>query len=338
MTNLILLTFILIFYVCSAFFSGTEIGIYRLSRFRLRLGVEQHKPFYKKLSHAVRDGQGLILSLLLGNNMVNYLATLFATWILMRLTHSEHRTEILTAVIITPTLFIFGEIIPKSVFFYRTDMLVGMLAPVIWGTWRIFTASGIIRFLRWLLRLFSKILGVPVDTTAAVDVTQRSQVRQLLQETRDEGLLSSLQKDMMQRLANIPEVSIGSILVPIPKVEMAELHSGRRELLQILARCPHRRIPVYEKDRNNILGCVDIEQTLTTENKFTDLRAFLIPVVRLNVSTSVLDAISILRKGNHSIAAVTADSPDGRPETKKILGILTLKDLVEELTGELTAH
>ncbi len=74
------------------------------------------------------------------------------------------------------------------------------------------------------------------------------------------------------------------------------------------------------------------------ENEFADLRAFLVPVVRLNVSASVLDAISILRKGNHCIAAVTVDSPDGRPETKKVLGILTLKDLVEELTGELTAH
>ena len=337
MTNLILLILVIALYICSAFFAGAETGIYRLSRFRLRLGVEQHKPFYKRLSKAVDDGQGLILSLLLGTNLVHYLATSFTAWMLLRLTQSENLTEFYTTAIVAPTLFIFGEIIPKSVFFYRADTLVGMLAPVVWGTWRIFTASGAIRFLRWLLRLFSKILGVPVDTVAAVDVTQRSQVRQLLQETRDEGLLSSLQKDMMQRLANIPEVSIGSILVPIPKVEMAELHSGRQELLQILARCPHRRIPVYEKDRNNILGCIDIEQTLTMENEFTDLRAFLVPVVRLNVSASVLDAISILRKGNHYIAAVTADSPTPS-ESKKILGILTLKDLVEELTGELTAR
>jgi putative hemolysin len=338
MTNLILLIFIFFLYICSAFFSGAETSIYRLSRFRLRLGVEQHKPFYKKLSRAVDDGQGLILSLLLGNNMVNYLATTFAAWISLQLTQSENLAEFYTTVIVTPTLFLFGEIIPKSISFYRADALVGTLAPAIWATWRIFTASGIIRFLRWLLRRLSKILGMSVDTAAAVDVTQRSQVRQLLQETREEGLLSSLQKDMMQRLANIPEVSIGTILVPIPKVEMAELHSGRQELLRILARCPHRHIPVYEKDRNNILGCIDIEQTLTMENEFTDLRAFLIPVVRLNVSTSVLDAISILRKGNHCIAAVTADSQKTSSESKKILGILTLKDLVEELTGELTAH
>jgi CBS domain containing-hemolysin-like protein len=143
---------------------------------------------------------------------------------------------------------------------------------------------------------------------------------------------------MMQRLANIPEVSIGTILVPLAKVDMAEIHSGRQDLMQILARCPHRRIPVYEKDRNNLLGYIEIDNVLVMENDFTDLKAFLLPLFRLNVSASILDAISILRKGNHCIAAVTADSPKAPTESKKILGILTLKDLVEELTGELTPH
>jgi putative hemolysin len=336
MTNLLLLIVIAFLYVCSAFFSGSETGIYRLSRFRLRLGVEQHRPFYRQLSLAVKDGQGLILSLLLGNNLVNYLATSFTTWILLRLLQDESLVEFYTTAIIAPSLFIFGEIVPKSVFFYRADTFVGALAPAIWGTWRIFTVSGTIRFIRWLLRLFSRILGVSVDTVAAVDVTKRSQVRQLLAETQEEGHLSSLQKDMMKRLANIPEVSIGSILTPIQKVEMAEVNSSRDELLQILARCSHRQIPIYEKERNNILGCMDIEQFLAAGKSETNLRGFLVPIYRLRVSSSVLEAISLLRKGNHPIAAVVADSSLG--ETKKILGILTLKDLVEELTGELTGH
>ena len=338
MTNLSLMIIIVALYACSAFFSGTETGVYRLSRFRLRLGVEQHRPFYKKLSQAVEDGQGLILSLLLGNNLVNYLATMLTTWLLLRLLENKNMAELYTAAIITPTLFIFGEIIPKSVFFYRADALMGFLAPAVWGTWRILTASRAIRLLRWLLGLFSRILGLSVDTAAAVDVTQRSQVRQLLQETREEGLLSSLQKDIIQRLGNIPEVAVRTIVVPIQKTEMAEVNGTRQELLQILARCPHRRIPVYEKDRNNILGYVDIERALAAENELTSLRTFLSPIARLGASASVLDAISILRKGSHRIAVVVADRPAGLFETRKVLGVLTLKDLVEELTGELTGH
>jgi CBS domain containing-hemolysin-like protein len=338
MTILILLILVPVLYLCSAFFSGAETGFYRLSRFRLRLGVEQHRPFYKQLSHAVKDGQGLILSLLLGNNLVNYLATTFTAWILLGLLQDESLVEFLTTAMIAPSLFIFGEIIPKSVFFYRADVFMGAMAPAIWGTWRIFTASGAIRFLRWLLQIFSKLLGVSVDTAAAVDVTQRSQVRQLLAETREEGRLSSMQKDMMQRLANIPEVSTGSIMTPIHKVEMIEVASSRNDLMQVLARCSYRRIFVYQKDRNNILGYVDIEQFLVNPSESADIKKSITPLFRLNVSSSVLDAISLLRKGQHPIAAVTADSASDGRESRKILGILTLKDLVEELTGELAGY
>jgi CBS domain containing-hemolysin-like protein len=338
MTTLILILIILLLYICSAFFSGTETGIYRLSRFRLRLGVEQHRPFYKQLSHAVKDGQGLILSLLLGNNLVNYLATSFTAWMLLRVLQDERLVEFYTTAIIAPTLFVFGEIIPKSVFFYRADAFIGPLAPAIWGVWRIFTASGAIVFLRWLLRQISWLLGVSVDTAAAVDITQRSQVRQLLADTQEEGQLSRLQKDMMKRLANIPEVSTGAILIPIHKVEMAEVQDSRQDLMQILARCSHRRIPIYEKDKNNILGYVDIERILADCVDRPDIKKAILPLFRLSASASVLDAISLLRRGNHPIAAVVADSSSASAESKKVLGILTLKDLVEELTGELTGH
>jgi CBS domain containing-hemolysin-like protein len=335
MTNLILILIIFLLYLCSAFFSGTETGIYRLSRFRLRLGVEQHRPFYKQLSQAVKDGQGLIMSLLLGNNLVNYLATSFTTLALLRVLQDEGLVEFYTTAIIAPTLFIFGEIIPKSVFFYRADAFIGPLAPAIWGVWRIFTASGAIAFLRWLLRQISRLLGVSVDTAAAVDVTQRSQVRQLITETQEEGQLSTLQKDMMKRLANIPDVSAGSILIPIHTVEMVEVSGSRQDLLGVLARCPHQRILVYEKDKNNIIGYVDLESVLADG---LDLKRSIKSLFRLNASVSVLEAISLLRKENHPIAAVVADSSSANPPGKKVLGILTLKDLVEELTGELTRH
>jgi CBS domain containing-hemolysin-like protein len=174
-----------------------------------------------------------------------------------------------------------------------------------------------------------------VDTAAAVDVTQRSQVRQLITVTQEEGQLSTLQKDMMKRLANIPDVSAGSILIPIHTVEMVEVSGSRQDLLGVLARCPHQRILVYEKDKNNIIGYVDLESVLADG---LDLKRSIKSLFRLNASVSVLEAISLLRKENHPIAAVVADSSSANPPGKKVLGILTLKDLVEELTGELTRH
>ncbi len=338
MTEIALLLFVIVMFLCSAFFSGVETGIYRLSRFRLRLGVEQGRAFYKQLSTAIADGQGLILSLLLGNNIVNYLATSGLTWWLLSYLKDENLAEFYTTIIMTPTLFIFGEILPKSVFFYRADSLIRPLAPAIWGIWRLCTLSGAVQLMRLLFRVFSRLFRIAVDTAAAVDITQRSQVRQIFQETRDEGLLTSIQKNMIQRLINIPEVSVGTVMVPMNKVEMAEINSNRSALLAIVARCPHRRIPVYEKDRSHILGFIDIYQTLGAGEEFENLRPFVQPLVRMDMSTSVLDAISIMRKGPHRIAVITASQAGLLAEQKKPLGILTLKDLVEELTGELARY
>jgi CBS domain containing-hemolysin-like protein len=135
----------------------------------------------------------------------------------------------------TPSLFIFGEILPKSIFFYRADGFIRPLAPAIWSVWRICTISGAVKLMRLLFKVFSRLFRISVDTAAAVDITQRSQVRQIIQETRDEGLLTSLQKNMMQRLINIPEVSVGTVVVPMSKAEMAEVNSNRKALLAIVA-------------------------------------------------------------------------------------------------------
>jgi CBS domain containing-hemolysin-like protein len=338
MIDLILLLLIPALFLLGAFFAGAETGIYRLSRFRLRVGVEQKRPFYRELSRAVEDGQGLILSLLMGNNLVNYILTTIVTWLLMKRLGSAHLAEFYTTLIMTPALFILVDIIPKNIFLYRADALIGGLAPLVCFFWRLFTLSGAIGFLRILFRLFSRLLGLSIDTAAAVDVTQRGQVRAIIQETRDEGLLSSLQKEMMQRLINIPEVSVGDIMVPLHQVEMAELGGTRETLVEIIRRCPHRHIPVYEKDRTAVIGFIDIYETLGTAGNFQTLRPFVRPIVRLRASASALDAIASLRTTSQRIALIVVDTPGKWLDQKKPLGILTLKDLVEELTGELAGY
>jgi CBS domain containing-hemolysin-like protein len=335
MIDFLLILWIILLLVLSAFFSGVETGIYRLSRFTLRIGVEQRRPFFRELQRAIEDGQGLILSLLIGNNLVNYGLTTTVTILLLKKFNSTHLAEFYTTVIITPTIFILGELIPKNIFFYRANSLVGGLAPLICFFWRLFTLSGAIGFLRILFRLFSRLLGLSVDTAAAVDVTQRGQVRAIIQETRDEGLLSSLQKEMMHRLINIPEVPAADIMVPLYQVEMAEVRSTRNALIEIIRRCPHRHIPVYEKDRTTVLGFIDIYETLGTGGDFQTIRPFVRPIVRLRASASALDAIALLRTTAQRIALIVVDTPGKWLDQKKPLGILTLKDMVEELTGEL---
>ena len=116
------------FVLLGGLFSGSETGLYQLSRLRLRLGIEKKQLPFVILGRCLHDSSGLLLSLLIGNNLVNYLATsLVTTAFLGRLgAEFEHRAEFLATLVMVPILFVFSELIPKNLFFLscgRADAL-----------------------------------------------------------------------------------------------------------------------------------------------------------------------------------------------------------------------
>ena len=115
-----------------AFFSGSETGIYRLSKFRLRLGIEQKHPLSALLGKVTADSNALIFSMLIGNNLVNYLATSIVTVMLLNSALSENAAQLYATLIMSPVLFIFSEVIPKNIYYYHSDTLMLRSAPLLW--------------------------------------------------------------------------------------------------------------------------------------------------------------------------------------------------------------
>ncbi|RKY07900.1 MAG: hypothetical protein DRP66_05665, partial [Planctomycetota bacterium] len=130
------------------FFAGSETGIYRLSRFRLRLGIQEHRPFYSILDKVVSDSHGMVLTALIGNNLANYASTSIVTFILLSRTQATHSAEFYAAAVMTPLLFLFVDIIPKSVYYLHADTILPRLAPVLWFFWQLFTRLGVVGLLK----------------------------------------------------------------------------------------------------------------------------------------------------------------------------------------------
>ena len=105
------------FVVLAGLFNGSETGLYRLSRLRLRLGVERKRLPFVMLGKCIHDSSGLLLSMLIGTNLAHYFATSIITWILLTKLATEHTTEIVTTIITAPVLFVFSELIHKNIFF-----------------------------------------------------------------------------------------------------------------------------------------------------------------------------------------------------------------------------
>ena len=312
----------------SAFFSGSETGFYRLSRFRLRLGVEQNRRFYGTLFQLVRDGQSLMMSILIGNNLINYALTSMVMALLLRRLSDPGLAELYTTALLTPFLFVFGEMIPKILFYHWADVLIPRLTWLLWFTHKIFTLSGAVAALRWISDGLSRLLGLGADTATAVDAAQRHQVFQIIHETREEGLLSHVQREMIERLLQIPNVSVQTVMTPYEAVEKVPLGLSRSMLIAHLAKTSYVRQLVCGPD-GDIMGYIPIFEVLGGEQEFSDLGRFVRPVIRLSPACSAIEAMNTLCRKREKIAVVQS------PQSQEPLGIVTLTDLVEELTGEL---
>ncbi len=324
----ILVCFVLI--LLGAFFSGTETGIYRLSKFRLRLGVEQNRKMYTLLAKAMDDSDGLIFSMLIGNNLVNYLATYLVTVILLGFAMSENSAQVYATLIMAPALFIFSEVIPKNLYYYRCDAIMPRTAPALWFFHTLFKCSGAVKLLKIISRLTGRKLRSSTSGSRPIARIGPAHVEQIISETHDEGLLSSVQNEMLNRLMNISNISVSSVMIRVRKTVMVNVKSNRNQLLGLLKKHHYTRYPVYSKQPSNIIGFINIYEALAAE-EFDNLSQFVKPIARFSGSISVSDAIDKMRDDSCKIVLVTA----GYSQRAKVSGILTMKDLVEEFTGEL---
>ncbi len=314
-----------------AFFAGSETGIYRLSRFRLRLGIEQKQRFFGLLGSIMDDSGGLVFSMLIGNNLVHYLTTIIVTVMFLKVARNPHAAELYATVLLAPVLFVFSEVIPKNVFYHRPDVLMPRFAPLLWFFHRLFRWSGCVWLLRVISQNIARLLGVSGSDSGVVALSGRGRIKQIIRETREEGILSSVQNEILNRLVNIDNIVINSVMTPLAKSQLVDVNTNTTQLTGILRQCPYTRLPVYRGNRNSIIGFINIYEVLTSGQQFQDLAEFVKPIQRLSARQSVVDAMNEMLKQNEKIVLVVAE-PGHR---RRVAGLVTMKDLVEEVTGEL---
>ena len=328
--GLILIALLLV--VLAGLFEGAETGLYRLSRLRLRLGVEQGKWSAILLARAMRDSSGLLLSLLAGTNLSHYLATGFITSLFLAVVASERAAELYTMLVMAPFLFVFSELIPKNVFLHRADaLLTSFVAAVLYVNHKVFTWCGIVPLLKLLAGLFARAIGSPRWSRSALSSSQSHQVRAILRDIREEGLLSPVQTEMMDRVANISGLRLSTAMVPLPRVQAVDIRSDRARVLEELQKHALTRLLVWQDTPGNIVGFIDIYEALGSDKAFESLEKFLKPIRSLDADTPIIDAIDIMRREQSRIVLVTRR----RGGREVAIGIVTMKDLVEELMGEL---
>ena len=332
-SNVILILVIVFSVMLGGLFSGAETGMYQLSRLRLRLGIEKKKLSFVILAKVLRDSGGLLISMLVGTNLSNYLATSIATYLLLARFEAAHTAEIAAAFLITPVSFVFSELLPKSIFFYRADSAMPLVAPVLLVFHKLFTWLPIVPLLKSVSGFFTRLAGGAAVGRTSMAALRLSHIKAVFHETREEALLSPVQTGIVNRVANISDVIISSVMTPFGRIRSVGFDCDRGGLLNGLKKWPFTRLLVYRDSPGNITGFVNVYDCLTRPEAFANLGDFLQPIRKMTADTVVIDAINIMQAEGLKIVLVTKAGHSGR---EKAVGIVTMKALAEELLGELS--
>lgn len=322
-----------VFVLFSGVFSGAETGMYSINSTRLRLLAHQNNPAAIRVQDILRDRAGFLFTSIFGTNLAHYLAPACLTYVFVRTVQArspdeaENLAELYTTLILTPVVFIFGDVVPKNVFHRNADAVMLRTSRILQFVHRICEYSGII----WLQRKFSELAfrGLNPRSSGAAAMHSRLDVYQMLREGAAEGALTLTQVSILERIDRLRSLQVAGVMTPHHQVVMLHAASTPRTAEPILRISKLSRLPVYETDKRRVIGVVHVLDLLTAPQDRTARELMRTPV-EISPGTRVIDALSRLQREARRMAVVV-------DQRGRCLGIVTVKDLVEEIVGELKA-
>jgi putative hemolysin len=320
----------------AGFFGGAETGAYRLNRVRLRLARADKRSGAELLGRLIADMPALICVTLLGQNLAVYIATdLTARLWHVNPQHSELYAEVMATVTLAPIVFVFAEIVPKDIFNTEADRLMYPAARPLWMASVIFRALGFLAVVRGVGRLWNRIstgfnLHGPQET--ADPFPARARLQAILRDSAAEGLMTPYQNELVEKILSLRDIRISTAMIPATKAVTIRMDAPAEEFRRIVESCPYSRLPVLDPGSGDVVGTLrvfDVLREMKPEAEF-DLTTFLRLALDLPETMTVAQAMFAMQSARLPMAIV-------RDAKGTFLGLITLKDMVEEIVGELAA-
>ena len=309
----------------SAFFSSAETALISMSRLRVRHLVKQRKPGAKALKRLKDDPKRLLITILIGNNLVNVSASSLATLIAVDVFASNAVSYAIG--IMTFLILVFGEITPKSFATYHNRRFSLFVAEPIWVLSNILYP--LVMFFHWITLFFMKIFRLEKKK---IPLVTEAEIRTIVEIGEDIGAIKKTEEALIKNVFKFDDIEVEDVMKPKSKIFSLEAEKKLKDVIPLILKKPYTRIPVFRKDPENIMGVVNINDILKSyAHKKTDipLRKIMKRVFFI-YGNRKLDVLlkQFLSKNIH--IAVVID------ENHKLQGIVTLEDVLEELVGEIT--
>ena len=305
----------------SAFFSASETAFMAVNQLKLAVKAERDRRA-RMVKEITENPEGLLGTLLICNNFVNISLSSLATSIAIKL--AGDAGVIYATLIVTITLLIIGEIIPKTFASYHADAMAMKVVLVIRVLMTVLTP--ILKILRWMINFIVQSFGLGKKDEPVIT---EEELEQIIGIESDVAVIPKEKQDMLLGVFLLDKTILRDIMVPWRDVVSLPVDASRETTIETIAKTNFSRYPVYEGDPTNVIGFVHVRDVLLKAcNDSFSLREILRPPPFAPDLRSIRLQLEFFKKERTLIAFVV-------DEYGNIVGLVTLEDILEEIVGDI---
>jgi putative hemolysin len=306
------------------FFSGSEIALVNSDKIHLHHKANQGHNGAKLILKMFKKPDVILGTTLVGTNIATVILTTLGTLLMIRF-FGKHG-DIYAFLIYTPFFLILGEIVPKSVYQQKANVL----APIIIYPLRLFSIifAPIIFIFSRIARLTARMLGSG-KSDQSVFIT-RELVRSVVEMAERGSNIDAFDRGRIKRVIRFADTTVGEAMIPVAEMTAVNHNQNTREAVNLIRRLGYNRLPVYKDNTSNIFGII----TLTTwdmmdrELSLRPLSEFIKQPHYVSANQTIDQLLPILRKRKDHMAIVV-------DEFGSAIGMITMEDILEEVVGEI---
>ncbi len=321
-TGGILIAVMIVLVAFSAFFSMSETAFSSTTDAKLRLLIEERKSGAKKALQLASNFDKTLITLLIGNNIVNVLlSTLAVLFFGYLIQDNDTLLSVVSTAVVTITILIFGEILPKVIAKQYPEAIAVKVA------WPVYVIMLILTPLVYFFLGIQKLFTRKQTESEAID---EDELGVLIDQMEDQGEIEHDEAETIRNVFDLNDRSVSDIMIPRIQMDALNYESTLEEVKSFMIDNPYSRIPVYKTDKDHIIGILyerDFFPALIKNPKMS-WRRVIRPAKFVAGSMKVDALIEELQRAKTHIAIVSGEYGD-------VLGLVTLEDAIEEIVGEI---